>query len=544
MSQWWRDAVFYQVYPRSFADADGDGIGDLRGLTEHLDHLVDLGVDAIWLGPVMASPQVDHGYDVSDYRAVDPLFGTLADLDALVASAHARGIRLTLDLVPNHTSDQHPWFRAALAAGRGSPERARYLFRDGRGPDGEVPPTNWRSVFGGPSWTRVTEPEGSAGQWYYHLFAAEQPDLDWGNPEVLAEFTDVLRFWLDRGVDGFRIDVSDALVKDFTTGDSPNGEPNIPKDEASGIHRIYRELRRVMDAYPGDRMAVIETGAPDEVVALFLRPDEMHLAFNFRFVMAGLDGPSVRRAIDESIAATAHVGAPVTWVTDNHDTPRSVSRLAVDAVLTGAYLPDSFTVPGAPAPNPALGVRRARALALVLLALPGSAFVYYGQELGLPNVDDLPEAALQDPIWERSGRTFRGRDGCRIPLPWTRDLPNLGFTGNGIAPWLPIPAGWSQLSVAAQAEDPDSMLALYRSALAARRASRALGRGALRWVSEPAEAARLLAFELSAAEEVVRVVVNLGDEPLELPAGRVLLASQPVADGRLPGIAAAWIANE
>jgi len=537
--------VVYQVYPRSFADADGDGLGDLRGVTAHLDHLAWLGVDALWLSPCFASPQVDHGYDISDYRAIDPLFGSLADLDALLAAAHARGIRVTLDFVPNHTSDQHAWFRAAVAAGPGSRERARYLFLDGRGPGGDQPPTNWLSVFGGPSWTRVTEPDGSAGQWYYHLFAREQPDLDWRNPEVLAEFEQVLRFWLDRGVDGFRIDVSDALIKDDTWPDTPGGVPVIAKDDDSPVHGIYRALRRVLDAYPGDRMAVVEAGAPDEVVALFVRPDEMHLAFNFRFVHAGLDGPGLRAAIDESLAANALVAAPTTWVTDNHDTPRSVTRLASGGTLRGAYVPTGTAgADGDPGAGFDTGTRRARAMALVLLALPGAAYLYNGQELGLPQVDDLPEAALRDPIWERSGHTSRGRDGCRIPLPWSGDAPPYGFSPPGSPPtWLPQPAGWADLTVASQLADPGSVLQLYRAALTLRAGSGALGRGALTWVDAPQGAASpaALVLDLTGGGETVRVVLNLSVENIVLPPGPVLLSSAPLVDGALPGQSAAWV---
>jgi alpha-glucosidase len=541
VTQWWRDAVIYQIYPRSFADADGDGMGDLAGITAHMPYLAELGVDALWLSPCFTSPQVDHGYDISDYRDIDPLFGSLADMDALIAAAHEAGIRVTVDFVPNHTSDQHRWFRAALAAGRGSPERDRYLFRDGRGPSGEEPPNNWRSVFGGPSWTRVTEPDGTAGQWYYHLFAAEQPDLNWRNPEVLAEFADILRFWLDRGADGFRIDVSDALIKDPDFPDTATGDPIIPKDEDSPVHDIYREFRRVMDGYPGDRMAVIETGAPDDVVALFLRPDEMHLAFNFKFVHAGFAGPGLRAAIDSSLAANAGVGAPTTWVTDNHDTPRSVSRLGQDAVLAGAYVPGTMASGIFQEVDLELGTRRARALALILLALPGAAYIYNGQELGLPNIDDLPEEVLQDPIWERSGRTVRGRDGCRVPLPWTTDEPHLGFTAPEATPWLPIPTEWATLSVAAQTTSADSMLRLYQQAIARRRESSALGRGTLRWVSAEAEAADVLVFDMVGAQDSVRVILNLSGAAVDLPDGEVLLSSEPAISGQLPAMAAAWV---
>ena len=541
MAQWWRSAVFYQIYPRSFADGDGDGMGDLVGITARMGYLADLGVDALWLSPCFTSPQVDHGYDISDYRDIDPLFGSLADMDELITTAHDHGIRVTLDFVPNHTSDQHAWFQAAVAAGRGSPERARYLFREGRGVDGDEPPNNWLSVFGGPSWTRVDEPDGSPGQWYYHLFAAQQPDLNWRNPEVVAEFADVLRFWLDRGADGFRIDVSDALIKDDTFPDTDNGDPVIPKDDSSPVHDIYRELRQVLDSYEGERMAVIETGAEDDIVALFLRPGEMHLAFNFRFVHAGFDGPDLREAIDSSLAANAEVGAPTTWVTDNHDTPRSVTRLGQDSVLSGAYVPGTMSTGVDAATDHDLGTRRARALALVLLALPGATYIYNGQELGLPNVDDLPDSALQDPLWVRSGHTLRGRDGCRVPMPWTRGV-NLGFTGSRATPWLPIPGQWAQLSVAAQQGRADSMLTLYREALALRRASSALGRGELQWVSATDVADDLLAFDLVGEHETVRVVVNLSADPIDLPDGGMLLSSEPVTGGQLPGVAAAWVA--
>ena len=538
MAEWWRDAVVYQVYPRSFADANGDGVGDLRGTTNRLGYLGDLGVDALWLGPVFASPQVDHGYDVADYRAIDPLFGTLADMDELIVAAHARGIRVTLDFVPNHTSDQHPWFRSAVEAGRGSPERARYHFRDGRGPDGSRPPNNWRAVFGGSSWTRVNEPDGSPGQWYYHLFAAEQPDLNWLNPEVLAEFADVLRFWLDRGVDGFRVDVADALIKDPAFPDTPDGSPIIPKGADSPVHGVYRAFRRVLDAYPGDRIGVIETGAGDEVVALFLRPDEMQLAFGFRLVHAAPDAPSLREAIETSLAANGRVGATTTWVTDNHDTTRSVTRYGSRASFGGAYVPGELRAKDAGPVDVAAGTRRARAVALVLLALPGASYLYQGQELGLPNVDDLPEACLHDPIWERSGHTFRGRDGCRIPLPWAGDRPPFGFSTSPKT-WLPMPDSWAPLTVEAEIADPGSMLTLYRDALRLRHEQRALGRGEFRWVEGLAD--DILAFDLVLSGETVRVVANFGAAPVALPAGKVLLASSPLEEGLLASDAAAWV---
>jgi alpha-glucosidase len=537
-NEWWRSAVFYQIYPRSFADSNGDGTGDLRGITENMDYIANLGVDALWLSPFLTSPQVDHGYDVADYRAVDPLFGDLADIDGLIAAAHASGLKVTIDLVPNHTSNEHAWFTAAVAAGRGSAERERYLFREGRGVDGSEPPNNWRSVFGGPSWTRVVEPDGTAGQWYYHLFAPEQPDLNWRNPEVLAEFESIFAFWLDRGVDGFRIDVSDALIKDDSFPDTPDGSPVIPKDDASGVHEIYRALRRVMNRYDGDRMAVVETGAPDDVVALFVRPDEMHLAFSFRFVHAGWDAERLHESIDIAIAAAARVGAPATWVTDNHDTARSVTRYGRGAAIAGAYVPGTMDAAADATVDIERGRRRARAMSLLLLALPGAAYVYNGQELGLPNVDDLPEDVLQDPIWERSGHTERGRDGCRVPLPWSGDTPPYGFS-DAASTWLPQPADWARLSVAAQGGDNTSMLALYRAALALRHAEPALSGGVVTWLDL---GTGVVAFDLSHPGGLtVTVIATAGAPGVQLPAGEVLLASESVSAGWLGPDASAWL---
>jgi alpha-glucosidase len=554
--EWWRDAVVYQVYPRSFADGDGDGTGDLAGLLQRLDHVAELGADALWLSPFYPSPQVDGGYDVADSCGVDPLFGTIADLDAVLARAHSLGMRVTVDVVPNHTSDQHPWFTAAVAAGPGSPERRRYLFADGRGDGGQLPPNGWRSVFGGSSWTRVTEPDGSPGQWYYHLFAPEQPDLNWRDPQVVGEFHAILRFWLDRGVDGFRVDVADALMKHPGWPDTPDGSPVIGKDEASGVHDVYRGWRAVLDEYPGDRVAVIETGAPDEVVAQFLRPDELHLAFGFRFLHAGWSAAALRDAVDATLRSAAAVGAPATWVTDNHDSPRSVTRYARAAGLTGAYVPGRGAGPSSGAADPARGSRRARAAALLQLALPGAVYLYNGQELGLPNVDDLPDEVLQDPVLARSGGAERGRDGCRIPLPWSGDRPPFGFSPDGVATWLPQPPSWAGLTVERQAADPDSVLNLYRRALRLRRAEPALGAGALSWLESdahclllrldpPAGTARPgpAAGPASGGRSVV-VAVNTGERPVPLPRGRVLLASVTGAvdaSGALGPDAAAWL---
>ncbi len=521
-SAWWRDAVFYQVYPRSFADADGDGIGDLEGLRSRLGYLELLGVDALWLSPVMRSPMADHGYDVSDPRDIDPLFGDLAALDALVTDAHAHGLKVTMDLVPNHTSEAHAWFAAALAAAPGSPERARYLFRDGRGEGGAEPPNNWPSIFGGPAWTRVTEPDGTPGQWYLHLFAPEQPDLDWTNPEVRADLEATLRFWLARGVDGFRIDVAHGMAK-------PPGLPDMdaqlladnqllvnsdddPRFDHDGVHEIHRMIRTVLDETPG-AMAVGEIWVgDDERFARYLRPDELHLGFNFRLVEAGFDAAAVRSAVEHSLAAVASVGAPPTWTLSNHDVVRQVSRYGGGAA----------------------GTVRARAMALVELALPGVIYLYNGEELGLPNVE-LPDEVLQDPVWERSGRAERGRDGCRVPLPWTGSQVPFGF-GPGADTWLPQPAEWSALTVEAQLEDPGSMLSLYRAALELRSTLPGLRGDALAWFGAPEGC---LAFQRGHGGLVC--ALNTSDGAVPLPPGEVVLSSGPVSDGMLPPDTAAWL---
>jgi alpha-glucosidase len=524
---WWRSAVIYQVYPRSFADSDGDGIGDLPGIRSRLPYLHDLGVDAVWISPFYPSPMADAGYDVSDYRDIEPIFGTLADADALLAEAHALGMKVIIDLVPNHTSDEHEWFRAALAAAPGSPERARYLFREGRGPDGAEPPNDWVSIFGGPAWARVTEPDGRPGQWYLHLFDPKQPDLDWTNPEVVEEFHAVLRFWLDRGVDGFRIDVAHGLAKDPTmpdvgerwmaTGPAEAGHPMWDRDE---VHEVYRGWRRISDDYPGDRVFVGEVWVQTpERLARYLRADELHTAFNFTYLLAPWDAKALHAAIDDSIEALSAVGAPATWVLSNHDVVRHVTRYG----------------------GGALGVRRARAATLLTLSLPGGAYVYQGEELGLPEVLDLPADVRQDPAFARTNGGEGLRDGCRVPIPWSGDAPPFGFGPATGQPWLPQPAGWAELTVERQDGDPASMLTLYRAALALRRDRPELGDGTMSWIDTDGE---VLAFR---RDPGFVCVVNVGEEPAALPDavrdGALLLSSVPLeADGRLPGTASAWYA--
>jgi alpha-glucosidase len=517
ISPWWSRAVFYQVYPRSFADSNGDGVGDLDGVVDHLDHLVTLGVDAIWLNPVTVSPMADHGYDVADPRDVDALFGGMAALERLIAAAHRRNIKVTMDLVPNHTSSAHPWFQAALAAGPGSDQRARYIFRDGSGPNGLHPPNNWVSVFGGPAWTRVMEPDGTPGQWYLHLFDAEQPDLNWDNPEVSDDLEKTLRFWLDRGVDGFRIDVAHGMAKPPGLPDMKDPDLRMlhlddddPRFNHDSVHDIHRGIRTVLNDYP-HAVAIGEVWVFDnEQFAKYLRPDELHLGFNFRLVRAEFDPVDIRHAIENSLAAAALATATPTWTLSNHDVEREVTRYG----------------------GGELGLSRARAMALVMLALPGAVFIYNGEELGLPSVE-LPDEALQDPVWERSGHTERGRDGCRVPVPWAGDAPPFGFSVNTHT-WLPIPPQWAALTVQRQLGRPDSTLAFYRRALELRSRRPEFVGTTVQWRSDDGVVFRVLDGGLTCA-------LNAGAEPMPLPAGKLLFASGPIVDGTLPPDTAAWL---
>ncbi|HYJ68503.1 MAG TPA: glycoside hydrolase family 13 protein [Nocardioidaceae bacterium] len=530
---WWRHAVCYQIYVRSFADSDGDGVGDLAGIAQRLPYLADLGVDAIWLTPFYRSPQADHGYDVADYRDVDPLFGSLATFDEMLAQAHELGLRVIVDIVPNHSSDQHEWFRAALAAGPGSPERERYVFRDGRGADGGKPPNNWQSVFGGPAWTQVDD-----GQWYLHLFDSGQPDFDWDNPEVGDEFESILRFWLDRGVDGFRIDVAHGLAKesglpdvdefvlaaadDLTpSGLSARALAARPYWDQPAVHDVYRRWHRVLGSYEGDRMAIAEAWVPTaETLARYIRRDELQQAFNFLWLQAEWSAAQFRQVIVDTFAAVEPVGASPTWVLANHDVIRTVTRYGDGPV----------------------GVARARSAALAMLALPGSAYVYQGDELGLPQID-VAEADRQDPTWRRGGGV--GRDGCRIPIPWAADdAPPFGFGPNGSAPWLPQPSDWGARSVASQERDPESMLALYRSALRLRR-ELVPGLGDRVTLVERG-AADVFAFARAATrpgESGLVCVVNCGAAAVPVgDLGEPILTSGPgvVSDSALAPDAAGW----
>ncbi|TPG34289.1 glycoside hydrolase family 13 protein [Mycolicibacterium hodleri] len=539
VESWWQTAVVYQVYIRSFADGNGDGIGDVAGLRDRLPYLARLGVDAIWINPWYPSPMADAGYDVSDYREIEPVYGTLAEAHRLIAEAHEAGIRVLLDIVPNHSSDHHAWFTAALAD---EPDaRQRYHFRPGRGADGELPPNDWRSVFGGQAWTRVAD-----GDWYLHLFAPGQPDLNWENPEVRAEFEDVLAFWFDKGVDGFRIDVAHGLVKADGLPDGGTGDdtaPTLVQHNAShpawdqdGVHDVYRGWREVANRYAPERIFIAEAWVPsNERLARYLRPDELHTAFQFDFLRAPWRADVLQEVVDEAIAVAATVGAPPTWVLSNHDVTRTVTRYSRSQPEHLIETDWERARWSKETPDYEAGLRRARAAALVQLALPGTAYVYQGEELGLEEVEDLPDEVRQDPMWEQSGFTDVGRDGCRVPLPWADDVAPYGFSlSKDVQTWLPQPPHWPSKTAEAQDGDPHSTLNLYRDALSAR-AAIWVDSGDLEWIATTPEVA---AFRRGRAQ----CWVNTGEIPVDLPAdAEVVLASVPGTGTQLPPDSAVWL---
>ncbi len=540
---WWRHAVVYEIYPRAFADRNGDGLGDLKGVTSRVPYLAELGVDAVWLTPFYPSALADGGYDVDDYRDVDPRLGSLADFDEMVAALHCAGIRVVVDIVPNHTSDQHAWFREALIAPRGSRARQRYLFRDGLGPGGSQPPNDWESLFGGSAW----EPAGD-GQWYFHHFAKEQPDLNWQDEQVRADFLGTLRFWADRGVDGFRVDAAHGLVKDMS-------EPHVPWAQLAdwfevggahplwdqdGVHEVYASWRAVFDEYDPPLFGVAEAGVPDRARrARYASPEGLGQAFNFDSMDASWRASDFRAAIDTGLGHMRQTGSTTTWLLGCHDSVRAATRygLPVPPGRRAHEVAQEWLLTGGAAPplDRALGERRARAAILLLLALPGSTYIYQGDELGLHEVGDLPTDALEDPIAVRSGGLRKGRDGCRVPVPWTADGPSLGF--GPAAPRLPQPAWFADAAVSRQRSDPGSTLALVRAALALRARYGQVDDAS--W--EPAPSDDVLHLSRPAGWHAL---TNFGPDRVPLPPGRVVLASVPLEDGVLPPDATAWLVRD
>ena len=554
MRSWWRDAVVYQIYVRSFADASGNGIGDLRGITGRIPYVAALGVDAVWLTPFFPSPQHDHGYDVADYLGVEPAYGTLADVDDLVGACHAHGLRLLADIVPNHCSSEHRWFRDALAAPPGGAARRRFFFRDGRGEHGELPPNNWPAAFGGSAWTRVPD-----GQWYLATFTPWQPDLDWSDASVLDDFDEILRFWLDRGVDGFRVDAVTHVGKAPGLPDMPPLPAGVPETAAAGhnpyamywpsAHDVWRHWRATLDAYERDHpgrevVAVAEayTARRPDLLMDYVRADEFHEAFSFDLMLAPWHGPSLHRAIDDTISTLHANGAAVTWTLNNHDTQRSVTRYGrADATDPASWTGSNLVYSAAPI-DVALGTRRARAATVLVAGLPGSLFVYAGEELGLPEVLDLPESARTDPIFTRSSGREIGRDGCRIPLPWDTDpMTAYGFSAVPAVPWLPQPADWGTFAAAVQDGDPASMLALYRDVLRERRSLAEAAGDDFEWVADVDT--DLVAFRRGDVVVVVNPTARARPLRPELAAAGLVLSSDPGApwSGTVAADTAVWL---
>ena len=527
-NDWWRQAVVYQIYPKSFADGNGDGVGDLPGAISRLDYLRDLGVDAVWFSPIFPSPQCDGGYDVSDYRDIDPLFGTIADAEQFIREAHARGIRVILDVVPNHSSSQHRFFQEALRTPPGSPAWQRYHCVRGKGAHGELPPNNWQSIFGGIAWTRITDQTGApTGWWYLHLFDSGQPDVNWDHPDIVREFDDTLRFWFDRGVDGIRIDVAQGMIKEagypdvLDRNDPAMLDPHArPYFDQPGVHDVYRRWRKIADEYDPPRVFVAEAWLDTpEKRARYLRPDELHTGFNFDLLTAEWDGDKWRRIITDSMAADALVGAPTTWVTENHDVRRAPTRYGGRVVHREIATPEHL----------ALGRVRSLAAMHTILALPGTTYLFNGQELGLEEVIDLDDAEREDPHFHRTKGEHLGRDGCRVPMPWRRTGVGLGFgPDSGKGPWLSQPKHWSGLSVEAQVSDSTSTLSRVRAAVAVRRARQALLRGDFAW-EESLCRDGIVAFRRSLrGEKTVLCVANMGANDTPVVHGELLCASGDV----------------
>lgn len=547
---WWRQAVVYQIYPRSFYDLDGSGLGDIRGITSKVPYLKKLGIDAVWLSPFYPSELADGGYDVADYRDVAPELGTLADFDEMIAALHAEGIKVVVDIVPNHTSDQHVWFQEALASPKGSPARNRYIFRDGViDEDGNNnPPSDWICMFGGPQWDQVED-----GQWYLHTFAPEQPDLNWENPEVRAEFEDVLAFWSDRGVDGFRIDVAHSLVKDQDVIFGPDPLPtwaeleampwdgNHPVWDRDEVHEVYKGWRKVFDRYDPPRTAVAEAWVDDPGRrARYASIEGLGQTFNFDLLRADFNAASFKEIIDHNLHLAEGADTSTTWVLSNHDVIRHATRYGLPDLQLGKerIAGHSWLLSGGTPEEVERerGNRRADATTLMLLALPGSMYLYQGEELGLHEVGDIADADRQDPTFFRSPGFDVGRDGCRVPLPWVADAPGYGFGAGQDAkpPHFPQPKWFAEHAVDVEEADPSSTLNLYRRALELRK--RLLAEEALTW--EDTDSEDVLQF---VRPNGWRVIMNFSDEPVEMPEGEVVVSSRPLEDGKLPGNTTAWL---
>ena len=571
-ADWWREAIVYQVYPRSYADANGDGIGDIPGIRTRIPYLKELGVDAIWLSPHYPSPMLDAGYDVADYRNVWPTFGTLDDIENLITDVHAAGMRMLIDIVPNHTSWDHPWFKEALAypLDNDSSVPGKTRFAEGpwakyhllRGQDGgKSVPNNWDSVFGGPTWHEVMDHEGNpSGWWYLHIFDKSQPDLDWDNNEVRAEFRGHLRFWFDRGIDGFRIDVAHGLVKADGYPDCPvleegHATAQNPYWDQDGLHDVWREWRGVADEYEPARVFVAEAWVqPAERNARYLRADELHTGFNFPYLRAPWNATKMREIIDFTLAANKLEDAPTTWVLENHDVWRAATRYApiVGRTEKTTTVSGEMDLGGEfdwkAERDLETGSARARSNFLSMLALPGTAYIYQGQELGLDEVFEIPSDMRQDPAFITTNGVRVGRDGCRVPIPWNNESDSLGFNSTG-ASWLPQPDSWKKLAVSVQDADENSMLTLARNALHLRKTLAALGGitqdvDPLIWDNDSPDGVLSFVRPGRLGGLAIRCALNLGAHAVTLPYdGDVVLASDAHAfsDGILNPNSSVWL---
>jgi alpha-glucosidase len=540
-ADWWRQAVVYQIYPRSYADANGDGIGDLVGITSRVPYLKELGVDAVWMSPFYPSELADGGYDVADYRNIDPRIGTLEEFDKLIDAMHAAGIRVFVDIVPNHSSDQHEWFQAALKAPKGSPERDRFIFRDGKGEHGEIRPSELVSHFGPTAWTRITEPDGTPGQWYMHLFAKEQPDFNWDNQEVRDDFIKTLRFWSDRGVDGFRIDVAHALVKDLKNGHLPERQSydvSVMKDDGTDdlfdrdeVHEIYKSWRKVFNEYNPPRVAVAEAWVHANRRAAYASTEGLGQSFSFDLAFTPWNLKKFKSTIDYNLKASAETGSSNTWVFSNHDVIRHATRFGLPEEAL-ANLPKWFRSKNRQdVINKELGLARARAATMLILALPGSTYLYQGEELGLQEPLNIPSDQMQDPQWFRSEGSI-SRDGCRVPMPWTPDGPSFGFGPGGAH--LPQPEWFKDWNVQSESGVEGSTLELYRAALKLRRSLQSTEQ--LKWVWHFNKS--VLHFKRPNGWQSI---TNFGSKPVKLPKGKLLISSEPLVDGKLAANSTAWI---
>jgi alpha-glucosidase len=551
---WWRQAAIYQIYPRSFKDSNADGIGDIKGITSKIDYLKSLSLDAVWLSPFYPSELADGGYDVADYRNVDPRLGTLKDFDKMLKALHKADISVFVDIVPNHSSNMHPWFQEALKSEPGSPARNRYIFRDGRGKNGEIAPSDEISHFAPSAWTRTTNADGTPGQWYMHLFAPEQPDFNWDNREVQLDFLKTLRFWADRGVDGFRVDVAHAMKKDFKRLHIAKKSMNAFKIAQDGTdilfdrnetHEIFREWRQVFNEYNPPRVAVAEAYVHAKRRMLYARPDELGQAFNFDLLGEDFDARRFKKVISDNIRLAKSEGSSSTWVLDNHDRVRHATRYGLPKKTN--FIEWLLTDGKSAKLDRALGLARANAATMMLLALPGCTYIYQGEELGLFEVEDIPEKDLQDPMWFRnvvpqmvkgkvSGlaliHTDKGRDGCRVPLPWNSTKPSFGFGQE--KSHLPQPQWFANHAVDKQDGIKGSTLSLYRDALALRKKLQTSEE--LEWI--PTTNPEVIHF---VRPNGWQCIMNFNAKSYKLPAGKVVLSSAPIVGGKIGANTTVWL---